>query len=271
MKSGRIIFFICFLTSCNRNVMKLAIPTVFQEQATVEHVTGARKNHMSFGEFRTSKIKRGIGIRRLQGSDDFFSENRIFHLAGINKEEFESEEKAKFRFSLSDGRNNLQVVGRETEYRSSVDFEIRNKLLPGLEFLQEYSYTFIAIITADSLAGSKPWNMIMKNTYDRYRDTSKKIFPIIKPDDHGIVTNGEDTIFVRGIALKKIQHTNGREYSFPVKMLGGYELSTADGIVAIVDVIDKNVWFYNHLDRRDKLLIGTIATAIFARRVKATW
>jgi hypothetical protein len=32
-------------------------------------------------------------------------------------------------------------------------------------------------------------------------------------------------------------------------------------------MIDRNIWFYNELDSTEKLTIGAIATAIFARRV----
>ena len=62
----------------------------------------------------------------------------------------------------------------------------------------------------------------------------------------------------------------GKEGKFPVKLLAGYELSTADGTIAIIDSIDQNIWFYNELNDADKLMVAAITTAIFARRVNDT-
>jgi hypothetical protein len=49
--------------------------------------------------------------------------------------------------------------------------------------------------------------------------------------------------------------------------MSGYELSTSGGVIAIVDMIDRNVWFYNELDPAEKLNVAAIATAILARKV----
>jgi hypothetical protein len=266
-----ILFISLSLFSCSRSVMKLSVPTVFKEQASSVHVKGARKNKMSFGEFTSSKIERGMHVHSSRSSGDFFPENLLLRHLGASIEESESSERARFRFSLSNGSTALRVLAKERAYSYSIDYNIQKAVLPGIEQLQEYSYIFSAVITSDSLAGSKAWSLIMTNVYNRDRDPEKKLFPLVKPDDNGLASNGEDTIFIKGIALKKVERRDGSMASFPIKMLGGYELSTTDGVVAIVDIIDKNIWFYNELGPRDKLLISTIATAIFARRVKTGW
>ncbi len=266
-----VLFIPLIFFSCSRSVMKLSVPAVFKEQASCVHVKGAGKNKMSFGEFTSSKIKRGMHLRGSRSSGDFFPENLLLRHVGASREESESNEKARFRFSLSDGGTTLKVFAKERAYSYSIDYNIQKAVLPGIEQLQEHSYIFSAVITSDSLAGSKAWSLIMTNVYNRDRDPEKKLFPLVKPDDNGLASNGEDTIFIKGIALKKVERRDGSMASFPIKMLGGYELSTTEGVVAIVDIIDKNIWFYNELGPRDKLLISTIATAIFARRVKTGW
>jgi hypothetical protein len=54
-------------------------------------------------------------------------------------------------------------------------------------------------------------------------------------------------------------------------MLSGYELATADGVIAIIDLIGRNVWVYNELNRKERLMVAGITTALFARKVNTNW
>jgi hypothetical protein len=127
---------------------------------------------------------------------------------------------------------------------------------------------FSAVISADTPQNSNPWELLMTNIYRRQPGKDQHPFSIVRPDYNGLATNGSDTIFIKAVNIKKTQLPNGKEAELPWEILSGYELSTNDGVIAIVDMIHMNIWFYNELDDADRLNIGGIATAIFARRVR---
>jgi len=250
--------------------IKLTIPDTFKEQATMQHVEGARGNKMSFANFTTTRIKRGMHTSDEGWGRGFFLENLFLNQIGVQKDETIKREKARFRYTLTDGKNNLAVYANEIAVSDKVDYEAFNSasIFSKISQLQQYNYVFSAIISSDTAQDSKSWELLMTNVYQRRPGTGMRPFAIIRPDYNGLATNGEDTIFVKAINIKKTQLSNGKEAQLPFELLSGYELSTSDGVIAIVDMIDRNIWFYNELDDTEKLNIGGIATAIFARRVR---
>jgi len=256
------------LLSCG-NSIKLAIPDTFKQQATMQHVSGARGNKMSFDNFSTTKIKRGIHVSYPGWNRGFFLENLFLNQLGIQKNEIVRKEKAKFRFTLSDGKNSTEVFADEKEVTKKLEYRLikGTGILSDFQQVQQYQYIFSAVISADTTNGGKNWELLMTNIYDRKKENDNSLFTFLKPEDNGLATNGKDTIFIKTISIKKTELSNGRTGQMPFKLLAGYELSTKDGVIAIVDAIDRNIWFYNELDAAEKLNVGAIATAIFARKV----
>jgi hypothetical protein len=269
MKNITKLICIILLASCG-NSIKLAVPTVFKEQATMLHVSGARGNKMSFGDYKSSKIKRGMHLTYPGWGRGFFLENLLLNQIGIQKTQHVQKEKAQFRYSLTDGRNNLDIFGKEREITRSLEYKISNvpSILSGFERIQDHQYIFSAVIKTGT--DERTWELIMSNVYDRKKDTSNKFFTVIRPDDDGMATNGKDSIFIKPISLKNTESANGKQGRLLVKMLSGYELSTRDGVIAVIDAIDRNIWFYNELSDADKLLVAGISTALFARKVNDT-
>lgn len=271
-----IIGLICLMSSCTS--IKLAIPDKFKEQATMQHVKGARGNKMSFDNFSTSRIKRGVHVISpvwaWEGGGRFLLENMVLNQIGIQKNEPTTQEKTKFRYTLSDGRNKVQVYANEREIIKKTEYEIINRrsILDGFEQLQAYKYVFSAIISADTTKQNRTWELLMTNIYDRKAENDRNPFTFVKPGDNGLATNGIDTIFIKPLSIKKTALSNGKTGQLPFKLLSGYELSTNDGVIAIIDLIDRNIWFYNELEAGERLNIGAIATAILARKVHdAKW
>lgn len=264
---------ILLLVSC-RTSIKLSIPTQFTEQAEKMEVKGSRKKVMSFGSFTTSKIKRGMHLRYPGWGRGYFLENLALSSIGVQKNEVVSKEKAKFRYTLSDGARTATVFARESEITRSIRYQLTvpNKILNSYSRVQQYQYIFSADIALDTLSEGKLWGLIMSNVYDRKRDTVNSLFTIIKPEEQGFATNGLDTIFIRPLSISKTESPNGKTGRFPIELLAGYELRTSDGVAAILDNVDKNIWFYKELDAETKLVLGAIATALLARRVHdAQW
>jgi hypothetical protein len=271
MKNTAILLCFTLLVSC-AGPMKLAVPTVFKEQATMYHVSGSRGNKMSFGNYKSSRIKRGMHLTYPGWGRGFFLENLMLNQIGLQKSEHVQKEKAQFRYSLSDGKNTTEIFGKEREITRSLQYKIVNapSIFNSFERIQDHQYIFSAIIKTDVSQGEKTWELIMSNAYDRKTDTSKSLFTYIRPDDEGMAVSGNDTIYIKPLSLKKVESEKRKDARLLIKMLSGYELSTADGVIAVIDAIDSNIWFYNELSDADKLLVASVSTALFARKVNDT-
>lgn len=266
---------VCVL-SCSNQTMKLSIPAAFREQATEYHVKGTKKNKMLFPDLAISKIKRGMHMSYPGWGRGFFLENLLLNEIGVQKTEHVKKEKANFRFSLSDGKHTAAVFGKERELTKSIEYELTEKksIFNSFEYTKEYRYIFSTLINTSTASGNKTWELLLTNIYEREHDTKKSIFTIIKPDDNGVAVCGQDSLFIRGITVNETEGANGKKGKLPfkLKILGGYEVRTSDGVAAIIDIIGSNVWFYNELESEDRLIISAIATALFARRVNdAAW
>lgn len=267
----KLIFLICcavLLFSCN-TTMKLAVPSKFAEQAVMLEVKGARSKHVSFGNYQTSKIKRGWFTRSSRYGRGLFFENLLLNKVGVDKKEIITKEKDKFRFTLSDNSNNsADVFAQEFQGHKNVNYKFGNGngLFDSYSRLQQYTYLLSATIITDTV--SAPWQMQMSNSYDRKADTVNSIFTVLDNADHGVATNGIDTIVIKPLNLRKAVGPGEKEGKMPFKVLSGYEMRMEDGVVAIVDNIGKKIWFYKDLDDPTKLVLGAIATTILVKRVK---
>ncbi|MBC9932813.1 hypothetical protein [Chitinophaga qingshengii] len=252
--------------------MKLAVPEKFKEQATMQHVDGARGNRMSFANFTTSKIKRGMQVSYPGWGRPFFLENLLWNQVGISKAETIENEKAKFRYAITDGRNTVEVFAHERQMTRKHEYEVMDNrsILSGMEVLQEHRYVFSALIAVDTAQEAKNWELMMTNMYDRHAEHDKNPFTFVKQEDEGLATNGIDTIHIKPLSIKKTELSNGKTGQLPFKLMSGYELRTRDGVIAIVDLIDRNIWFYNELTPAEKLNVSAITTALFARKVHDT-
>ncbi len=260
------------IISCG-NTLRLAVPEVFKQQAAMYHVNGARGNKMSFANFHTSKIKRGIHVSYPGWNRGFFLENLLLNMAGVQKNEIVRKEKAKFRYTLLDGKTEVEIYGEEKEIKRTIEYKLLNNdknIFNSYRRLQNYSYVFSAIIKNPHLENDNPWELVMTNVYDKKKENDQKLFKILRPDDNGMATNGIDTLYIKAVSLRDTESPNGKSGKLPVKMLSGYELSTTGGVVAIIDLIDRNIWFYNELDEGERLNISAISTALFARKVNDT-
>lgn len=257
----------CLLSGCAH--LKLAIPDSFQQQATVQHVKGAKGNKMSFNQFKTSKIKRGIGVSYPGWGHAYFLQNLWLNQLGISKSGVVENQKGKFHYSISDGNNTLEVYAHEMSVKEETEYTLlnSNSILNSFSQLEHYNYIFSAVISGNPAKVGKDWELILTNVYNRKASGDKNPFTFIDSGDHGMATNGTDTIFIKPLDVKQKIAADGKTKKIPFKLLAGYQLSTSGGVIAVVDLISKDLWFYNELDPSERLAVGAISTAIFARRV----
>lgn len=86
MRNTLLMIFAAFLAGACTSI-KLTIPETFKQQATMQHVEGARGNKMTFAGFSTSRIKRGMQTRDEGWGRGFFLENLLLNQIGIQKDE----------------------------------------------------------------------------------------------------------------------------------------------------------------------------------------
>ncbi|WP_145670479.1 hypothetical protein [Chitinophaga polysaccharea] len=274
MRNAVLMMGITCLVGCGTS-MKLAIPDAFKQQATMQHVDGARGNKMSFANISTSKITRGVHVSYPGwGGRAFFLQNLILNKYGIQKNETVEKEKARFRYTITDGKNALEVYANEKQVTKKLEYQLIKETgyFSSFEQLQHYQYVFSAIIGTGNVPGHKNWELMVTNIYDREAEHDPNPFTYAKQEDSGLATNGKDTIYINPLSIRKTELSNGKTGKLPFKLLSGYELSNSDGVVAIVDMIDRNIWFYNELEPAEKLNISAIGTALFARKVHdAKW
>jgi hypothetical protein len=51
-------------------------------------------------------------------------------------------------------------------------------------------------------------------------------------------------------------------------MLSGYELQWDGGVVAIIDILDNNLWIYNDLEPKEKMILSAISSAILLKKMQ---
>jgi hypothetical protein len=268
MKRITVIACLAGCMSC-RSSIKLVIPTTFTDQATQMKVSGARSKTMSFGKFKTSKIKRGWETRGGHYGKRYFLDNLLLNRLGIQKNEIISKKKDKFHYTITDGTDTAEIFSKESEIHKNLNFKIGNGngFLENINRLQYYQYLFTStIFVGDST--NKAWEMILTNIYDRKKDTTNKLFTIIRDTNSGVATNGTDSIFIRPLNIRKTESPDGKQGKFPIELLAGYELRMDGGVVAVINGVDKDIWFYKELDDHTRLILAAISAAILAKRIK---
>lgn len=260
------------IVSC-KTTFHLAIPSEFSDNASKMPAKGLGKKYMSFGSYKTSKIKRGWnpGSSRRTGSfGQRFIEDRLLRDFGISANNIRAKEKGRFEFTILSGNSWAAIYAREQKETNNLRIKTNSDLgiFNNMDFLKNYEYSFLATIFPDSSMYKEPWKLFISNSYNAFTDTTRKFFELATGNEHGYATDGKDSIFIKAIFIKKAIKENGKEAKIPVKMLGGYELRWEDGVVCVIDAIKRNVWMYNDLEEKDKFILSVISSAIMLRRVQ---
>jgi hypothetical protein len=265
-------FFSLYTVSC-KTTIELAIPSQFSDNATKMPAKGLGKKYMSFGNYQTSKIKRGWNpgsSRRMGSFGRRFIEDRLLIDFGITANNIRAKEKGKFQYEISNGNSWAAIYAREQKETNNLRIKTNTGLdvFNNMDLLKNYEYSFPATIFPGNSKYKEPWKLFISNSYNAFTDTSRKLFEMPTGNEHGYATDGKDSIFIKAIFVKKSENAKGKEVKMPVKMLGGYELSWEGGVVCVVDAIKKNVWMYNDLQEHEKFILAAISSAIMLRRVQ---
>src|SRR5579871_6066680 len=113
MRNTIMLIFAACWAACSTSSLKLTIPETFKQQATMQHVEGAGRNKMAFAGFTTSGIKKGAHTTNEGLGRGFVLQNLLLNRIGVQKNEIVRSETAKFRYTLTDGRNKVEVYADE--------------------------------------------------------------------------------------------------------------------------------------------------------------
>jgi hypothetical protein len=109
----------------------------------------------------------------------------------------------------------------------------------------------------------------MINKYDIAKDTARRLFDQPYVEEEGYATNGKDNIAIRPLRIDNVTTKSGKQTKvIGGKMLSGYELQWDGGVVAIIDILDNNVWIYNDLEPSERFILSSISSAILLKRMQ---
>jgi hypothetical protein len=260
------------LFSCT--TAKLSVPEKFSTQATRMPVKGINGwqigQKLSFGTYTTSTIKRGWDFSSSLQYTKFRirPEEAVLKVFDISTDNNINKQRSKFQYSISDGNNIAEVFATEKFSEKQLVYKSNNPWIGNASKTKKYDYAFTAaILPVEKDAG--PWSLVLVNSYDINKDTAHGIFDKPYVEEEGYATNGKDNIAIRPLRIEKLTTKSGRQTRvFGGKMLSGYELQWDGGVVAIIDILDNNLWIYNDLEPKEKMILSAISSAILLKKMQ---
>jgi len=225
---------------------------------------------LSFGSYTTSTIKRGWDFSSsLQYTKlRIRPEEAVLKVFDISTDNDIKKQRSKFQYSISDGDNIAEVFATEKFSEKQLVYKSNNPWIGNASKTKKYDYAFTAAILPVE-KDAAPWSLVLINSYDINKDTAHGIFDRPYVEEEGYATNGKDNIAIRPLRIEKLTTKSGRQTRvFGGKMLSGYELQWDGGVVAIIDILDNNLWIYNDLELKEKMILSAISSAILLKKMQ---
>lgn len=273
----RILLPILLTLTVSCSTTKLAVPEQFSSQSTRFPVKGVQgwmvNQHLRFGDYSTSRIKRGWNISSSVRYNNNWTppEEVLRNIFAVEMMQEHNKEKNRFRYTLTNPYNSAEIFGTEVFNKHDLVFS-NSRILKWGEYTTtiDFKYAFTAaIIPNDTGKLGGMWSLLMTSNYDISRDTSRRLFDRYV-EEEGYATNGRDTIRIRSLNLNSYVKKNGEvgKTLLGIKMFSGYELSTTDGVIGIIDIMDKALWIYNEQDDRLKFILSAMGSAILLKQIE---
>lgn len=268
-------FFIMLITLSSCTAAKLSVPEKFGSQATkipVKGLNGWQINQkLTFGSYQTSTIKRGWDFTSSVQYTKFGMrpEEALLKVFDINTDKSNLNQRNKFHYTLEDGNGITEIYATEKFSEKQLVYKSNNPYIGSASKTYRYSYAFTAAIVPLTVTNDAPWSVVLINRYDLAKDTAKRFFDRPYVEEEGYATNGKENIAIRPLHIDKVTTNKGKETRvFGGKLLSGYELQWDGGVVAVIDLLDNNIWLYNDLEPSEKLILSSVASAILLKRMQ---
>jgi hypothetical protein len=226
---------------------------------------------LSFGAYKTSSIKRGWDFSSSLQYTKFGlrPEETLLKVFDIDTDKRNLSQKNKFHYTLENGNGITEIYATEKFSEKQLVYKSNNPYIGNASKTMRYDYAFTAAIVPLTTKSEAPWSVVLINRYDVAKDTARRMFDRPYVEQEGYATNGKENIAIRPLNIDKVTTKSGRETKvFGGKLLSGYELQWDGGVVAIIDLMDNNIWLYNDLEPSEKLILSSVASAILLKRMQ---
>lgn len=274
MQTRSLIFItLVLLTSCT--AVKVSVPDKFSSQSTKMKVKGLNgwmiNQQLFFGPYGTSKIKRGWDFNASIQHTKFSMrpEETLLRVFDIHTDKGTNLQRNKFHYDISDGKYMTEIYATEKFNEKQLVYKSNNPWIGNASKTNRYEYAFTAAIVPLFERNTDPWSLVLMNKYDIKKDTARKLFDRPYVEEEGYATNGKENITIRPLRLDKVTTKGGKDTKvFGGPLLTGYELQWDGGVVGIIDILDNNIWIYNDLEPKEKIILSSIASAIMLKRMQ---
>ncbi|HJW18548.1 MAG TPA: hypothetical protein VJ499_15570, partial [Flavisolibacter sp.] len=261
-----------FLISCS--TARLSVPDKFSAQATKMPVKGINGwqvgQKLNFGNYSTSTIKRGWDFTSSLQYTKFSirPEEAVLKVFDISIDNNTNKQRGKFHYTIGDGNNFTEVYATEKFSEKQLVYKSNNPWIGNASKTKKYDYAFTAAILPVE-KNAEPWSLVIVNSYDIKKDTAHGLFDKPYIEEEGYATDGKENIAIRPLRIEKMTTKTGKEKKvFGGKILSGYELQWDGGVVAIIDILDNNIWIYNDLEPKEKMILSAISSALLLKRMQ---
>jgi len=271
MKSNILIISLILTTtlySCKS--FRLAIPTQFTEQATQMPVKGWNSyKKLSFGNYSTSKVKRGIFATSNNRDNSFplLARESLIQISDVAAHSVTERKRDRLQYTLTGGNQAVEVFATEGNINHYIQVNTPYRWLGDFSIGNHNRYSFSAVLVPVSQKDSRVWELAMYNEEHPPVDSLGRRALFRYPLERGIATNGVDTITIKQIRVTNTTTSKGKEAKIPFEVPGGYELRMDDGVVCIINKWNHEVWLYNDLDESTKLILSAIASSLMLRKI----
>lgn len=250
--------------------MKMSVPPEFSAGAREMPVKGlgsfSGRKPVSFGSYKTSRIKRGWNTTSTRGTrmKERSNEEWLLQAMGVDAQGYTATQKDNFYFTISDGAHSAEIHCMERLDKKQLDIRHRARIMGDHALLQAYNYAFSGAIRY----GTERWKLVLKEDFDRSTIDVRDIFKVDGASGSGYLVNGMDSIHITALHGTNVTTADGRQARLPLQVLTGYAFTSKGNTIAIVDAFGKSIWLDNELDQPVKLVAASAAAALLLRRVE---
>jgi hypothetical protein len=259
-----------FFHSCAST--KMAVPSSFKTNATEMHVKGLNgwmiNQTLQFGNYKTSRIKRGWDFA---GGTQYTKFNlrpeemilRVFNIETDNKT---IKQKNKFQYTIEGDNLIAEVYATESFNESQLVYKSNNPFIGDITKTRRYEYAFTAAILPLTAKANDPWSLVLINRYDGSKQELRVSEQHV--EEEGYATNGSTSIAIRPVSSNELSDQKGNTRKIIGKVLSGYELQKDNKVIAMIDILNNDIWMENSLNEHERLIVSSVSSAILLKRIQ---
>lgn len=272
MTASKFLSILLLFTACT--AVKLQVPEAFKQEAESMPVKGVNgwmiNQQLHFGPYKTTNVKRGWSLEKSAQWTKWRMnpEEVLLRVFDIHTDRKKLSQHNRLQYAISDSTRTAEVFATEDFKENQLVYKSNNPYLGSANSTNNYQYAYAAAIVPFGLAADDPWSLVLIARYDRKKDTARRLFDLPYVEEEGYATNGKESIAIRPLRLEKASNKSGKDLKMAAPLLSGYELHWDGGLVAVIDILDNQVWLHRELDGDDRFILSALASAILLKKIQ---